>query len=155
MALHVRHRTSCDVILMPECACSHLILNVLVPYKYGTHQCMEPQFHALKPHLSCTSCALPIRIPHTRAAVRIPTRIPMQDAIRRISRHLRAAVSRIYMLLEAGAPRISTQSEAVVWQILMTVQGKHSHAFRSNNKCGSVYYHYITNSRFQCCYGEL
>ena len=47
-----------------------LTLNVPVPYEYGTHLCVEPRFHALEPHLSRTSRALPTRVPRTRAAVR-------------------------------------------------------------------------------------
>ena len=43
-----------------------LTLNVPVPYKYGSHQCVELRFHALEPHLSRTSRALPTRVPRVR-----------------------------------------------------------------------------------------
>ena len=110
-------------------ACGRLI-NVPVPYEYGTHQCVEPRFHALEPHLSRTSRALSTRVPRTRAAVRgvHATRIPTQAAVPRISTHLRTAVPRISMQLEAAAPRISTQIEAVVRRISMTLQATHSRA---------------------------
>ena len=89
-------------------------LNTPVPYKYGTNQWMEPQFHAVEPHSSHTSRALPtlvasraleprfwdilaIRI-STQAAPypRIPTQLePRFRAVRRIpklriSAHFRA-----------------------------------------------------------------
>ena len=127
-----------------------LTLNVPVPYKYGTNQCVEPRFHALEPHLSRTSRAFPIRVPRTRAAVRRRPRNSHSHASR-ISTNLQV----ILMQLWAAAPRISMQLEAVGRRISMTLQATHSHAFPRNNKRGSVFYHEITNSRFKCCHGEL
>ena len=36
-----------------------LTLNVPVTYKYGTHQCVEPRFHALEPHFPRASQSRP------------------------------------------------------------------------------------------------
>ena len=38
---------------------SILTLNVPVPYKYGSHQCVEPRFHALEPHFPRASHSHP------------------------------------------------------------------------------------------------
>ena len=76
-------------------------------------------------------------------------------AVPRISTHLRAAVPRISMQLEAAAPPIFAQLEAVVGRVSITLQARHSHAFPRKNKRGSAYSRKITNSRFQCCHGEL
>ena len=96
-----------------------LTLNVPVPYKYGTHQCVEPRFHALELHLSRTSHVLPTRVPRTRAAVRSCPRNSHSHASHG-SAHLRAAVPRISMQLKAAAPRISMQLETVVRGVLRT-----------------------------------
>ena len=111
--------------------------------------------------LSRTWAALPARFPLASRALEPrfggvhATRIPTQAAVLRISTHLRAAVPRISMQLEAADPRISTQLEAVVRRISMALSAMHSHAFSRNDKHGSVYSHELTNSRFQCCHGEL
>ena len=70
--------------------------------------------------------ALPARFPVASHALEPrfgdvhATRIPTQDAVPRISTHLRAEVPRVSMQLEAAVPRISTQLEAVLRRILMT-----------------------------------
>ena len=113
--------------------------------------------------LSRTWAALPARFPFTSRALEPrfggvhATRIPTQAAVPRISTHFRAAVPRISMQLQAAAPRISTQLETVV---RASFDDFTSHAFPRtallrNHKRGSVYSHEITNSRFQCCHGEL
>ena len=134
-----------------------LALNVPVPYKYGTHQCVEPRFHALEPHLSCTSRALPTHVPRTRAAVRRRPRNSHSHASR-CSAHFHAFASRSSahsMQLEAAVPRISMQLEAIVQRISMALKAMRSHASPRNDKHGSVYSHELTNSRFQCCHCEL
>ena len=127
-----------------------ITLNVPVPYKYGTHQCVEPRFHALEPHLSRTTRALPIRVPRTRAAVRRHQRNSHSHASRG-SAHFHAFAGRSSAHFHATGSRSSAHFHA----ISMTLQATHSHAFPCNNKRHSVHSHEITNSRFQCCHGEL
>ena len=109
----------------------------------------------------CAWAALPARFPLASRALEprfggvYATRIPTQAMVLRISMQLRAAVPRISMQLEAAALRISVQLEAVIRQVSMSLQDTHSHAFPRNDKCGSVYSHEITNSRFQCFHDEL
>ena len=134
-----------------------LTLNVPVPYKYGPTNA----WNGGSTGLSRTWAALPARFPLASRAFEPrfggvhATRIPTHAAVPRISTHLRATIPRISMQLEAAVPRISTQLEAVVRWISMALKAMRSHALPRNDKHGSVYSRELTNSRFQCCHGEL
>ena len=142
--------------LLPDCTkqLPELTLNVPVPYKYGTHQCVEPRFHALEPHLSRTSRALPTRVPRTRAAVRRRPRNSHSHASRGCA-HFHAFAGRISAHFHAIGSRSSAHFHAIRSRRSANFDCSISHAFPRNDKRGSVYSHEITNSRFQCCHGEL
>ena len=131
-----------------------LTLNVPVPYKYGTHQCVEPWFHALEPHLSRISRALPTRVPRTRAVVRRRPRNSHSHASRG-SAHFHAFAGRSSAHFHAIGSRSSAHFHAIRSRRSANFDGSTSHAFPRNDKLGPVHSHEITNNRFQCCHGEL
>ena len=105
-----------------------LTLNVPVPYKYGTHQCMEPRFYALEPHLSRTSRALPTRVPRTRAAVRRRPRNSHSHASRG-SAHFHAFAGRSSAHFHAIGSRTSAHFHAIRSRRSANFDGSISHAF--------------------------
>ena len=100
-----------------------LTLNVPVPYKYGTHQCVEPRFHALEPHLSRTSRALPIRVPGTRAAVRRCPRNSHSHASRG-SAHFHAFAGRSSTHFHAIRNRSSAHLHAIISHALIPTHSR-------------------------------
>ena len=106
----------------------YLTLNVPVPHKYGTHQCVEPRFHALEPHLSRTSRALPTRIPRTRAAVRRRPRNSHSHASRG-SVHFHAFAGRNSAHFHAIRSRNSAHFHAIRSRRSANFDGSISHAF--------------------------
>ena len=106
-----------------------LTLNVPVPYKYGTHQCVEPRFHALEPHLSRTSRALPTRVPRTRAAVRRRPRNSHSHASRG-SAHFHAFAGRSSAHFHAIGNSSSAHFHAIRSRRSANFDGFISHAFQ-------------------------
>ena len=100
-----------------------LALNVPVPYKYGTHQCVEPRFHALEPHLSRTSRALPTRVPRTRAAVRRRPRNSHSHASRG-SAHFHAFAGRSSTHFHAIGNRSSAHFHAIISHALIPTHSR-------------------------------
>ena len=105
-----------------------LTLNVPVPYKYGTHQWVEPRFQALEPHLSRTSRALPTRVPRTRAAVRRRPRNSHSHASRG-SAHFHAFAGRSSAHFHAIGSRSSAHFHAIRSRGSANFDGSISHAF--------------------------
>ena len=105
-----------------------LALNVPVPYKYGSHQCVEPRFHALEPHLSRTSRALPTRVPRTRAAVRRRPRNSHSHASRG-SAHFHAFAGRSSAHFHAIGSRSSAHFHAIRSRRSANFDDSISHAF--------------------------
>ena len=106
----------------------NLALNVPVPYKYGTHQHVEPRFHALEPHLSRTFRALPTRVPRTRAAGRRRPRNSHSHASRG-SVHFHAFEGRSSAHFHAIGSRSSAHFHAIRSRCSANFDDSISHAF--------------------------
>ena len=116
---------------------NELTLNMPVPYKYGTHQCVEQRFHALERHLSRTSRALPTCVPLTRAAVRRRPR-NLHSHASRGSGHFHAFTGRSSAHFHAIGSRSSMHFHAIRSCRSANSDGSLSHAFphKINDRLG-------------------
>ena len=93
-----------------------LTLNVPVPYKYGTHRCVESRFHSLEPHFPRASHSRPA---HSSRGSRHPRNSHSHAS--RGSAHFHAFAGRSSTHFHAIGSRSSAHLEAVVRRITMAL----------------------------------